>query len=90
MRPLYLFHTAAIRRYGGSHGRLRQRFIGLRRGSAGVFPQSERFHDDSNLFGRSHVGGSGGHHRTDTDGRDSKLSNAAKQAMNRSGYIFVN
>jgi len=89
MRRLPVFHTAAIRQYG-SHGRLRQHFIGLRRGIAGAFPQSERFHDGSNLFGRSHVGGSGGHHRTDTDGRDSRLSNASRQAVNRSGYIFVN
>ena len=74
----------------GSHDRLRQHFIGLRRGIAGAFPRSERFHDGSNLFGRSHVDGRGGHHRTGTDGRDSRLSNAPNQAVNRNGYISVN
>ncbi len=75
IRPLPILHTAAIRQLG-SHGRLRQRFVGLRRCIAGAFSQSERFHDDSNLFGRSHVGGSGSHHGTDTDGSDCRLSNA--------------
>jgi hypothetical protein len=42
--------------------------VGLRRGTAGAVPQSGRFHDDRSLFGRSHVGRSGGDYRNDPDG----------------------
>ena len=88
MRHLSVVRTTAVR-WCRVDGRLGHRFNCIRCDIARAIPQSERFDVRSNVFGCSDVASSGGHHRTDTDGRYSILDTVKCESATPDAYWKV-